>query len=427
MACAHDFMKLNPMLEGRDIVIIGLQPWYYEIGSNCKNIALQLAKHNRVIYVNLPINRKTYFSNDRNEGIRQHISIIKEKGETLHQVGEQLWEFNPTCIVESINWLPSTTAFKAANFLNNKPYAKEIRKTIRQLGFKDFILFNDNDIFNGYNLKELLSPALYIYYCRDYLRGNPYWSKHCDVLEPELIKKSDLVVANSGYLTEYCSRFNSHSYYIGQGCNLDLFDAAKRQEAPAELQWIEPPVIGYVGAVIANRLDEDIIFRIAKANRKWNVVLVGPEDETFQNSSLHQLPNVLFVGRKPMEQLPDFVKAFDVCINPQLLNLLTIGNYPLKVDEYLAMGKPVVATRTETMKLFEDHTYLADKPEDYPVLIQKALDEDNEQRRQSRIAFARTHTWENSVGELCKRIREREGAKTESKPQRITGIAVAKG
>ena len=79
------------------------------------------------------------------------------------------------------------------------------------------------------------------------------------------------------------------------------------------------------------------------------------------------------------------------------------------------------------MKLFEDYTYLADKPEDYPVLIQKALEEDNEQRRQSRIAFARTHTWENSVDELCKRIREREGAKTESKPQRITGIAVAKG
>ena len=81
-----------------------------------------------------------------------------------------------------------------------------------------------------------------------------------------------------------------------------------------------------------------------------------------------------------------------------------MGNYPLKIDEYLAMGKPVVATRTKAMKLFEEYTYLADKPEEYPDLIKKALAGDSKEKHRQRIAFAQTHTWENSMSELYKVI-----------------------
>lgn len=401
-------MKLNPMLKGRDIVVIGLQPWYYEIGSNCKSIANQLALHNRVLYVNLPINRKTFYSKNNNAGITEHCNIIKGKGNKIKKISENLWEFYPTSIVESINWLPATSAFKLVNYFNNKRFAKDIAAAVKEMGFKDIILFNDNDIFNGYHLKKMLSPNLYIYYCRDYLRGHDYWKKHCDVLEPELISKADLAVANSTYLAEYCARFNKDSHYIGQGCNLELFDHTRPYPVPQEIRQIASPIIGYVGAVIAYRLDENIIRKIAASNPSWNVVLVGPEDDIFQKSSLHQMPNVHFIGRKPIEELPGFVAAFDVCINPQLLSPITIGNYPLKVDEYLAMGKPVVATRTKTMELFIEHTYLADKPDDYPALIEKALAEDNDQRRQSRIDFARTHTWENCVDELYRLIEQKE-------------------
>ncbi len=399
------------MLKGRDIIIIGIQPWYYEIGSNCKNIALQLARENRVLYVNLPINRKTLFSNDSNPGIKEHISIIKEKKERVKKISPSLWEFYPSSIVESINWLPATFLFKMVNVINNQRFAKDILEAIEKLGFSNFILFNDNDIFNGYHLKKLLSPSLYVYYCRDYLRGNPYWGKHSDVLEPELIEKADLVVANSGYLADYCARYNKDAYYIGQGCNLELFDHTLQFPLPLELSSLSRPLIGYVGAVIASRLDETIIRSIAQAHPEWNVVLVGPEDATFMKSSLHSLPNVYFIGRKELAQLPAYVQAFDVCINPQLINPLTIGNYPLKVDEYLAMGKPVVATRTKTMEFFEAYTYLATQPHEYPVLIKKALLENSEIVRQKRISFAHMHTWENSVHELSERIKEKENNK----------------
>jgi len=381
-------------LEGRDIVVIGLQPWYYEIGSNCRNMALQFAKANRVLYVNAPINRKTWMSKQQTAGVAEHCRIIREGGETVQAVGANIWQLYPETIIESINWLPSTGAFRRINYINNRRFAKDLQKAIGKLGFRDIILFNDNDIFNGYYLKELLQPQLYIYYSRDFLQGYAYWRRHAVRLEPELIRKADLAVANSTYLAEYCAQFNTESHYIGQGCNIELFNGHKKRERPKDLAGIAGPIVGYVGAIIADRLDIAIVETIARARADWNVVMVGPEDAVFSSSILHRLPNVHFLGRKPLEELPAYVQAFDVCINPQLQNNITIGNYPLKIDEYLAMGKPVVATRTETMRLFADHTYLADTAADYPQLIEQALRENSEAVAAERMRFARSHTWE---------------------------------
>lgn len=49
------------MIRNRDIIVVGQQPWDVEIGSNCKNIATEFAKHNRVLYVNSPLDRITFF------------------------------------------------------------------------------------------------------------------------------------------------------------------------------------------------------------------------------------------------------------------------------------------------------------------------------------------------------------------------------
>lgn len=390
----------EPLVQGRDIVIIGLQPWYYDIGSNCKTIAGYFARDNRVLYVNLPINRKTYLSRDKNPGIAKHCAIIKEKGETILEISSNMWEFYPTSLVESINGLPFTRLFKVFDYFNNRRFAANIRQAISRLGFRDFLLFNDNDIYNGFYLKELLRPSLYIYYCRDFLQGYDYWKKHVSVLEPELIAKADIAVANSIYYAEYCATHNRNSFYIGQGCNFDLFNQDRAHPKPRELESLNAPIIGYVGAIDSARLDQEIIGIIASQRPLWSIVLVGPEDDFFASSELHQHPNIYFTGRKPIQELPDFVAHFDVCINPQLINPITKGNYPLKIDEYLAMGKPVVATRTRTMKLFENYCYLADQPRDYVHLIEQALRENNPVLSAERMSFARSHTWENCMKEL---------------------------
>ena len=126
------------------------------------------------------------------------------------------------------------------------------------------------------------------------------------------------------------------------------------------------------------------------------------EDEAFRNSDLHTLPNVHFLGSKPPASLPSYLNCFDVAINPQILNDVTIGNYPRKIDEYLAMGKPAVATRTEAMSVFKDHVYLAASREEYLNLIERGLTENSLEKAAERERFARGHTWEANANEIYK-------------------------
>jgi len=114
--------------------------------------------------------------------------------------------------------------------------------------------------------------------------------------------------------------------------------------------------------------------QIADKKPGWNIVLVGPADDVFKNSSLSKMENVHFIGSKKQKELPAYIHSFDVCINPQLLNQMTIGNYPRKVDEYLAAGKPVVATKTETMAMFGNNALLCNNADEYIAAIEVALE-----------------------------------------------------
>ena len=137
---------------------------------------------------------------------------------------------------------------------------------------------------------------------------------------------------------------------------------------------------------------------IAQKRPDWSLVLIGPEDDDFKKSALHQLPNVHFLGHKEPAELPAYVHQFDVCLNPQVVNQMTIGNYPRKIDEYLAAGKPTVATATPAMNEFKGVTYLCNNEEEYIAAIEEGLaTKDDAAAMAARIAVARSHTWYHSV------------------------------
>ncbi|KIA96526.1 glycosyl transferase family 1 [Pedobacter kyungheensis] len=399
----------------RDIIIVGQQPWDTPIGSNCKDLALEFSKNNRVLYVNAPLDRKTSLLQRDTEGVKKRLRIIAGQEEALTEVSENLWVYYPQVIVESVNWIRVSALFRWLNKINNGRFSRSIQDAVKQLGFKNFILFNDNDIFRSFHLKELLKPAVSVYYSRDNVVATPYWKRHGSYMEPELIAKSDLCVANSVYLAGYCRKYNPNSFYVGQGCDLQLFSNGEALAVPDDLAAIKKPVLGYVGALLSIRLDEKILLHLAKERSDWNIVLVGPQDEDFSRSELHKLSNVFFLGPKKPEDLAAYIKGFDICLNPQVINPLTIGNYPRKIDEYLAMGKPTLATKTEAMDIFADHVYLADTKEDYLHLAEKALAEDSPALAQDRISFAATHTWEANARDIYKAIIAVEGGLITSK------------
>lgn len=387
------------MIENKDIIIVGIQSWDIQIGSNCKNIALEFAKKNRVLYVNSPVSRLVALK-DKNL-----MKLYKSENEVhIKKISERLWTFYPQKLIESVSSLSINFLFDLLNKRNNKIFASEIKKAIKVLGFKDYLIFCDSDMFRSFYLKELLQPKLFIYYTRDNLLSIKFWQTQGRRIEPLLMSKSDLVLANSEYLKGIAARYNTNSYFVGQGCDLSLFSEQNIKEIPEDIARISGPVIGYIGTLVTLRLDIGIIRYIALNKPDWNIVLVGPEDDGFLKSDLHDIKNICFLGSKKESELPAYLSAFTVAINPQLMNELTIGNYPRKIDEYLAMGKPVVATKTLAMEYFQNYVSLADDYESWINAIEYEMLHNSETKENERIKFAMNHTWENNVIEIYRSI-----------------------
>jgi len=401
------------MIKNRDIVVVGLAALDSRIGSNVINLAHEFAKNNRVLYVNYPIDRFTMWRDKNDSVVQNRVQRMKSDEPNLVKLEDNFWTLYPATILESISQLPANWLFDILNKINNKRLAKEVNKAIKRLVFTDIIVFNDTDMFRSFYLKENIGAKTYVYYTRDNMIAVDFWKTQGIRIEAALMAKSDLVVANSTYLAELAQRFNPNSFYVGQGCDVSIFDKKLIATPPVDMEPIlalKKPIIGYIGVLFNLRLDIEVLEFLAKSRPDYSFVFVGPEDEAFSASELHQQSNVFFLGSKQMDELPAYLNYFDVALNPQKLNEVTIGNYPRKIDEYLAMGKPTVATKTEAMSVFAEHTYLAVTKEDYLALVDLALNENSPDKEKAREKFARGHTWESNVNEIYKRIEQIEKA-----------------
>ncbi|WP_294588194.1 glycosyltransferase [uncultured Bacteroides sp.] len=385
-----------------DFIITSLQTWDIEIGSTIKNTALEISKQNRVLYVNTPMDYSSYLrGNKKSLSYLRRMEVIKKKTSPLRQLNENMWVLDCPFILPSINHLP-TILFNFFNRQNNRRIGLWIVKQAASLEFKNCIHLIDTDIYRSRYLKEFIHPAISIYYRRDYIIGESYWRKHGTRLEPELAASANIVLANSTRFAAELQVYNPNTYPIETGVNLQLYDASREYEIPTDINNIPHPIVGYMGTVNSTRLDGDLLYEIIMRRPQYNFVFTGPEDEGFRQHRIHSLKNVFFPGQKKVDELPAYIAAYDTCINPQIVNDITDGNYPLKIDEYLAMGKPTVATSTHTMRdVFADYTYLATDLEEWLAAIDKAVSKSgNKELANQRIAFAQTHSWEHSVKKI---------------------------
>ena len=378
---------------GRDIVMMSLQNWGDSLGSNSYNLALEFSRDNRVLYINRAPDRATKI-----KGVFKKQEPARTT-EWISNIKSNLYVLNTQCVMESINFLPKKL-FNGFNYLNGQKLANEIKWALAELNFKAIILFIDNDFFRGVYLKELLNPEKFIYYIRDNLRSHEYFKKHGEACENMIARKADLIVANSTFLADLLKPINPNSHDIGQGCDFSLFrhdDPLK----PADFPDNDKPNIGYIGNIVSYRLDLKMMETICQKRMDWNWIFIGPEDESFKKSKLHSLSNVYFLGLKNENELWRYMQHMDTCINPQLKNGMTEGNYPRKIDEYLYMGKPVVATKTNFMLGFSAYVHLFDTIQEFESKIEEALQETSDNNKSlERKDFAASHSWRNCTEKI---------------------------
>ena len=144
---------------------------------------------------------------------------------------------------------------------------------------------------------------------------------------------------------------------------------------------------------------------------EWQLVLVGPigeGDPGTRVTSLGDLPNVHFLGPRHRDELPGYLRGFDVCLLPNRLNRYTRHMFPLKFFEYLAAGKPVVMTPLHSLEAYRHLAYVAEaEPGAFSRSIDRALTESPEDTvRGRRIEEARRHDWNTQARELAAMVRD---------------------
>jgi glycosyltransferase involved in cell wall biosynthesis len=106
------------------------------------------------------------------------------------------------------------------------------------------------------------------------------------------------------------------------------------------------------------------------------------------------------VGWKRYADLPRYVAAFDVGICPYAANAYTRNVFPLKVYEYLAAGKPVVATGTPSLAGLEPDVLVAQTGASLVGAVETALGASTAADRERRMALAARNTWEDRTERL---------------------------
>ena len=139
---------------------------------------------------------------------------------------------------------------------------------------------------------------------------------------------------------------------------------------------------------------------MAQQRPHWQFLLVGLSSTDV--TGLKRLKNVTFVGQQPYESLPRWAKAFDVAIIPYRQNQQVQNANPLKLREYLATGKPVVAVPTAEVEKFRDVLEIEPEREGFLAAIERSLATDSPDRRSARMAAVRDMSWDHRVDETLK-------------------------
>jgi glycosyltransferase involved in cell wall biosynthesis len=207
---------------------------------------------------------------------------------------------------------------------------------------------------------------------------------------------SRLVFTTTDDLAQRHRQANPRTYLVPNAADFPHFARAADPElAPQELRDLSRPVIGFAGNLTSAKVDFSLLRAMAAERPDWTLLLVGPAraDAEGALASLTSLPNVRWLGWKPYEDLPRYVAAFDVGLCPYQANAYTRNVFPLKVYEYLAAGKPVIAAGTPTLAGLAPDVVLADGPESFVASVEAALRRSGAERKQ-RMALAARNTWD---------------------------------
>ncbi len=349
------------MIEGLNIVCFsddwGRHP------SSCQHIIGRLAKKNKVLWIN------TIGMRGPRVNVYDFFRIIEKLISFLYpfsRVHDNLYVYSPPM-------LPFNELMWVRRF-NEIILVQSIRWLLKRLKMKNPILWTS--VPNVSDIVGKLGEKKAVFYCYDEFSKWPGISQVVvEKMEKELVDKVDLILATADKLCEEKKNTKCSTYLLSHGVDYDHFARVATEDLPIpeKLAALKKPIIGSYGS-FEERIDFELLKYIAQSFPDCSIVLVGRKlIDDF--SMFSEFKNIHFLDAVPYEELPFYLKAFDVTILIYKVCALMEYINPLKLREYLAAGKPVISTNMPEVVKYRDVVRIGMDKEDFVKQITLALEE----------------------------------------------------
>jgi glycosyltransferase involved in cell wall biosynthesis len=306
--------------------------------------------------------------------------------------------------------LPGARLSAAVNAVNRGQVAKQVNALPQLRACAKRILWLDESAAWVYAGR--FRESLVVYDCVDedwtYAR-NPFTRRFLLACEEKVTRAADIVFTSSRTLHERKRPVNPDTYWMPNAVDYDHFSrAAGRQTGPQDGPGARLCVMGHT---MPQRTDLAMLGEMARLRPGWRVVFIGktewPADRAVP-------PSFEFLGERPYEELPELLSPVDVCLIPYRMDGDLDYIHPKKLYEYLAAGKPVVATDLPELRAFAPVVKIARSAEELVARAEECLRENADPVLSTalvrqRQAIARENTWDRRVSQMVGILESRLG------------------
>ena len=374
-----------------DVLCFGGEDWWYH---NRGHADMQLMKRfsqkGTVLYVNSIIMGKPVIA-DKKEFTEKIVRKARSIFTGLKSSGVGFWVYSPVALpVHHISW---------ARPFNQAMLRYQIRRVVRKLRMNDPAVWIVNPVACDTALKIRRNKLIYQRTDRYEEYPNVDVQTITDY-DRKLKSEADLTVFVNALLYDQEAGQCKNAIYLDHGVDFDAFSSAQdNPKKPEDIACIDGPVAGYFGAIDPHKLDVKFIETVAELSPEISFVFVGKVSREFIH--LAERKNVWFLGQKPYDQIPDYGKSFDVAILPWRKSPWTEAANPIKLKEYLALGKPVVSTSAfSEIEKYLDLICVADTPEEFSRNIANAVCDNSPEQIAARRKRVEHTSWDSKAEEV---------------------------
>lgn len=386
-------MTPTPLLDRHAIVYFG-NDWFAENRTSSHHIARRLGARFKVLYVESPGLRAPSASG---RDLRKIWRKLSQSFERPRQIGPAMWHL-------TLPQIPYRNAPGVAA-ANRWFGSRMIQRAVAGLGFERIVTWFL--VPHPGFLAGRCGEAMTIFYAVDNYSALPgVDAAQVARMDRELTEAADLVFGVSPSLAADKKQINPHTIFSPHGVDAELFGRAADLSLPIPepAAQLSHPVIGFFG-VLDQRVDMALIEYLARQRPGWSFLFIGRI--AVDAGTLKSLPNVFMPGAVPYETVPDWARAFDVCIMPYQQDAFSKSANPLKMREYLATGRAVVSVPLPEVERFGGGVLVARNHEEFLKQLEKALAEDTPARRRGRIESVAPMTWDARAEEVIAQVERR--------------------